>query len=287
MKMSRTMRLYYYAVLGAMGGLIGWQASNALGLSFWSNLYLSEIPVGGLIGLSIGVLIGFSEGLVSRRLLRILKSSLINGGLGLAGGAVGLPVAEALFQILGGGFPGRSLGWGVFGLLLGLAFGVTSASEIWKPALGGSLGGMLGGALLEGIGSLINNPLYGKALGLSLLGAAIGVFIALIALLLSKAWLEVISGKMQGSEFILDKFIRSGGPAAYLGSSALKADIVLPDPDIDPQHALLIGADTHFNLKDISLSGTFIGGKKIEQARLRSGQTIKIGQTELVYHERK
>jgi hypothetical protein len=31
------MRLYYYAVLGAMGGLIGWQASNAIGLSFWSN----------------------------------------------------------------------------------------------------------------------------------------------------------------------------------------------------------------------------------------------------------
>ena len=60
--MSRLMRLYYYAVLGAMGGLIGWQASNVVGLSFWSNIYLSEIVVGGLIGLSIGALIGLAEG---------------------------------------------------------------------------------------------------------------------------------------------------------------------------------------------------------------------------------
>jgi len=61
MTMSRSMRLYYYGVLGAMGGLIGWQASNMVGLSFWSSLYLSEIVVGGLIGFSIGALIGYRK----------------------------------------------------------------------------------------------------------------------------------------------------------------------------------------------------------------------------------
>ncbi|RLD03834.1 MAG: hypothetical protein DRI65_11995, partial [Chloroflexota bacterium] len=113
------MRLYYYAVLGAMGGLIGWQASNAIGLSFWSSLYLSEIVVGGLIGLSIGALIGFSEGLNSRNFLQILKSGLFSGGLGLIGGAIGLPIAEGLFLFLGGGILGRTIGWAVFGLLIG------------------------------------------------------------------------------------------------------------------------------------------------------------------------
>ena len=58
-------------------------------------------------------------------------------------------------------------------------------------------------------------------------------------------------------------------------------------PDIDPQHALLKGEDSHFNLKDLSLSGTFINGTKIEIAQLRKNQTVKIGNTELVYHERK
>ncbi|MCJ7715908.1 MAG: FHA domain-containing protein [Anaerolineales bacterium] len=285
--MSRTMRLYYYAVLGAMGGLIGWQASNVIGLSFWSNIYLSEIVVGGLIGLSIGALIGLSEGLNSRNFLQILKSGFFSGGLGLIGGAIGLPIAEGLFQLIGGGVMGRAIGWAVFGLLIGGSFAITSGSEAWKPALGGAMGGLLGGAVLESIRSLFPDPLYSKAIGLSLLGASIGIFIALIVLLLSRAWLEVTSGKMKGSEFILDKFVKKNGPSAFIGSSPLKSDIVLPDPDIAPQHALLKGEDSHFTLKDLSLTGTFINGQKIELTNLRKNQVIKIGNTELVYHERK
>ena len=281
------MRLYYYAVLGAMGGLIGWQASNTLGLSFWSNIYLSEIAVGGLIGLSIGTLIGLSEGLFSRNALQILKSGSFSGGLGLLGGAIGLPIAEGLFQFLGGEPWSRALGWAIFGLLIGGFSGVTSGSQAWKPALGGGIGGLLGGGLLESIRSLFPDPLIGKAIGLSTLGASIGIFIALIVLLLSRAWLEVTSGKMKGSEFILDKFIKKNGPSAFIGSSPLKSDIVLPDPDIAPQHALLKGEDSHFSLKDLSLTGTFINSKKIELANLRKNQAIKIGNTELVYHERK
>jgi hypothetical protein len=270
-----------------MGGLIGWQASNTIGLSFWSNLYLSEVLVGGLIGLSIGLLLGLAEGLGSRSPLRILKSAALNGGLGLIGGAIALPVAEGLFQSLGAGVLSRALGWGFFGALVGMAIGITGGTQVWKPVLGGGLGGLLGGVLLEGVRQLFSDPLYGKAVGLTLLGASIGIFIALIVLLLSQAWLEVISGKMKGSEFILDKFIKANGPSAFIGSSPLKSDIVLPDPDIAPQHALLKGMDSHFTLKDLSLSGTFINGNKIELAQLRANQTIKVGNTELVYRERK
>lgn len=285
--MSRSMRLYYYAILGAMGGLIGWQASNMVGLSLWSNLYFSEIVVGGLIGLSIGALIGLSEGLFSRNLLQILKSGFLSGALGFLGGAVGLPVAERLFQILGADAWSRAIGWAVFGLLIGGAFGITSGNQVWKPALGGGIGGLLGGSMLESVRSLFPDPLIGKAIGLTLLGASIGIFIALIVLLLSRAWLEVISGKMKGSEFVLDKFIKKNGPSAFLGSSPLKSDIVLPDPDIAPQHALLKGEDSHFTLKDLSLEGTFVNDQKIELTNLRKNQVIKIGNTELVYHERK
>lgn len=285
--MSRIMRLYYYSILGAMGGLIGWQTSNIVGLSFLSNLYASEILVGGLIGLSIGALIGLSEGLVSRNPIQILKSGLLSGGLGLLGGAIGLPVAEGLFQILGGEVWSRAIGWAVFGCMIGASFGITSGSELWKPILGGGIGGVLGGVILESTSYWFEDPLVGKAYGLGLLGASIGVFIALIVLLLSKAWLEVVSGKMKGSEFILDKFIKQNGPSAYIGSSPLKSDIVLPDPDIAPQHAMLKGADSHFLLKDMSLTGTLVNNRKIEQINLHNSQTIKMGNTELVYHERK
>lgn len=285
--MSRKMRMYYYGVMGGIGGLIGWQISNLLGLSFAKSIYLAEIVLGALIGLSIGALIGLAEGLVRCNLIHALKSALITGGLGLIGGAIGLPLSEVLFQLLGGGIVGRLLGWGVFGLVTGLAAGFTAGTQRWKGGLGGFLGGLLGGAFFTTTYSWFASTLFGKVIGFILLGASVGAFIALIAYILSKAWIEVKSGKLKGMEFILDKFLPNTGPSAFIGSDALKAEIVLPDPDVAPQHAMLKGMGTHFNLKDMSLSGTYVNNKKIEQVRLGNNQVVRIGNTELIYHEKR
>ncbi len=285
--MSRMMRVYYNGILGALGGAIGWQLSNLMGLSFTPNIYLSEVLIGALIGFCIGFSIGLGEGILTRQIIQTARASLIGGFLGVAGGAIGLPIAEGVFQLLGGGILSRIVGWGVFGVVIGVASGITGGSQVWKAALGGMLGGLLGSALLEAFRGGLKNPLLGKAAGLLLLGASIGVFIVLITYLLSRAWLEVKSGKMKGTEFILDKFMKKDGPSAILGSNALKADIVLPDPDIDPQHALLKGADTHFTLKDLSLKGTYVDNKRIEQVVLRNNQIIKIGNTDIIYHEKR
>ncbi|HUI87974.1 MAG TPA: FHA domain-containing protein [Anaerolineales bacterium] len=285
--MSRRMRTYFYAVLGAIGGLIGWQVSDMLGLSFTSSLYMSEAVVGALVGLCIGLFIGITEGLMTRNLIQAIKAGVVSGLLGLAAGAIGLPLSEFLFQSAGAGYFGRALGWGIFGLLIGLAEGVVGKSQIWKGMLGGLIGGALGGVLLEAVHNFLKDPLIGKASGLVLLGASVGAFISLIVVLLSRAWLEVTSGKLKGTEFILDKFMHAGGPAIAIGSSALKSEIVLPDPDIAPQHAMLTGDGKQFSVKDMSLSGTFINNKKIELARLVNGQRIRMGNTEMVYHEKR
>ncbi|MGD0575684.1 MAG: FHA domain-containing protein [Anaerolineales bacterium] len=285
--MSRRMRTYYYAVLGAMGGLAGWVISNLLGLSFTPSLYVSEALVGSLIGLCVGVLIGAAEGLVTLNLVHAARAGGFGALLGLLAGSVGLPLGELLFQSIGAGPVGRALGWALFGLLIGLAEGVGGRSQIWKGALGGFAGGLVGGALLEGSRGWLANPLLGKAVGLILLGASVGALIALIAVLLSRAWLEVVSGKLKGTEFILDKFMKPGGPSAVLGSDALKAEIALPDPDVAPQHAMLSGTGMHFVLKDMSTSGTFVNSRRIELATLSDRQRIRLGNTELVYHERR
>lgn len=285
--MNRRMRTYYYAILGAIGGLIGWQVSDLLGLSFVTNLYLSEVVVGALIGLIIGLFIGLTEGLLTQNMVQALKSGLFSALLGLVAGGIGLPLSEFLFQAVGAGLFGRALGWAIFGLLLGLAEGVVGKSQAWKGMLGGLIGGALGGVLLESAHNWLSDPLTGKAAGLVLLGASVGAFISLIVVLLSRAWLEVTSGKLKGTEFILDKFMRAGGPAVAIGSSPLKSEIVLPDPDIAPQHAMLTGDGMRFSLKDMSLAGTFINGKKIERTQLANGQKIRMGNTEMIYHEKR
>jgi hypothetical protein len=285
--MNRRMRTYYYAVFGAIGGLIGWQISNLLGLSFFKNIYLSEAVVGALMGLSIGLFIGITEGIVTRNLVQAGKAGLFSGLLGLVAGAIGLPFSEWVFQTVGAGFFGRAAGWGLFGLLIGLAEGVVGRSQVWKGMLGGLLGGSIGGTLLQGIQSLFKTSVVGKAIGLVLLGACAGAFISLIVVLLSRAWLEVKSGKLKGTEFILDKFMRAKGPAIAIGSSALKSEIVLPDPDIAPQHAMLTGDGAHFTIKDMSLSGTLINKRRIERTQLTNNCTIQMGNTEMVYHEKR
>ncbi len=95
------------------------------------------------------------------------------------------------------------------------------------------------------------------------------------------------SGKMKGTEFILDKFMKSRGPSIFIGSDALKSEIVLPDPDIAPQHAMLTGDGSAFEIKDMSMSGTFVNNRRIERAELGDRQTIKLGNTELIYHEKR
>jgi hypothetical protein len=285
--MNRRLRTYYYAGFGAIGGLIGWQISNLLGLSFIANIYFSEAIVGGLVGLSIGLLIGIVEGVLTRNLVKVGKSGLFSSLLGLLAGAIGLPLSEWLFQTVGAGIIGRALGWGLFGLMIGLAEGVFGGSQLWKGLLGGLLGGVIGGSLLEASRIMIKDSLVGKAIGLLLLGAAVGAFISVIVVLLARAWLEVTSGKLKGTEFILDKFVHTGGPAIAIGSSALKSEIVLPDPDIAPQHAMLTGDGSHFTLKDMSLSGTYINKNRIERAQLANNNTIHMGNTEMVYHEKR
>src|SRR6266498_1788632 len=99
--MNRNMRTYFYAVLGAIGGLIGWQISGLLGLSFVTNLYFSEMVVGALVGFSIGLLIGVTEGFITRNIVHASRAGLVGGLLGLVAGGIGLPLSEILFQIVG------------------------------------------------------------------------------------------------------------------------------------------------------------------------------------------
>lgn len=285
--MYRKWRAYYYAVFGAMGGLIGWQASNLIGLSIGSNLYLNEALAGALIGLSLGIPLGASRDILARSPLRAARAGLLGGALGLLGGALGLPLGELLFQAVGAGAFGRALGWGLFGGLIGLAEGVTGGTQAWKGALGGAIGGAIGGALLEASKGIGEDLIAGKAVGLVLLGACVGALIALIVVLLSRAWLEVTSGKLKGTTFILDKFMSQGGPSAIVGSSPLKSEIALPDPDVEPQHAMLVGGGSYFTLKDMSRSGTYLNGRKIEQSRIGDGQQVRLGNTTLRYHERR
>jgi len=113
--MSRFMRFYTYGLLGAIGGLFAWQASNLMGLSFTSNLFLSEAIVGAIMGLLIGFFIGLAEGVATQSILFGIRKSLLSALLGALGGAIALPLAEGVFLFVGGQAWTRPIGWAIFG----------------------------------------------------------------------------------------------------------------------------------------------------------------------------
>jgi len=231
--MSLRLKLFYGAIVGAWGGLLGWAILDLL-LRFESDQpYLDATVVGLVVGICIGALVGGFLGLMEGTVRRALSG--IGYGLvtGLVGGVIGLLVGQALFQALGGQDYGRVAGWAIFGLGIGMGEGLAhrSARGILYGSLGGLLGGALGGLAFTAIRNALERPTTGRAWGFALLGALIGFFAGLIPLLFRKAWLKVVSsGRDEGKEYIVEKGVTT------LGRSD-KCDMILTgDPGVQQVH---------------------------------------------------
>jgi hypothetical protein len=174
--MGRFLKIYFNAVFGGLGGLLGWMLFSEqirpetstlgqnefllfglvrLGNAYW---WLTAGMGGVLIGGSIGYFVASVDAILDRALLRFIRYAFVGVLLGGFGGMLGMLVGEYLnlaFQrILSqqaswGVVVPRALGWMVFGLLVGMSEGVAARSmnKISYGAIGGALGGVIGGAL--------------------------------------------------------------------------------------------------------------------------------------------
>jgi hypothetical protein len=63
-------------------------------------------------------------------------------------------------------------------------------------------------------------------------------------------------------------------------------DIVIPDPNASRRHAELARKEDGWWIRDLgSSNGTFVNGTLLKERRLRSGDRIRIGKTELEYQD--
>lgn len=61
-------------------------------------------------------------------------------------------------------------------------------------------------------------------------------------------------------------------------------ELVLPDPQVSARHAQIQRTPQGYVLTDLgSKNGTFVNGQQIQQALLRGGERLRVGQTELVF----
>jgi pSer/pThr/pTyr-binding forkhead associated (FHA) protein len=246
-------KLLYLMVFGAVGGVLAWFVNEPfISDDITRAVDWGEIALfGSVSGLFIGAMIGLATGLSLGTGKHILRAVALGAGVGAIGGWVGLTVGQILFGVLGATVPllglivGRILGWSAFGALIGLSEGLIARSpkRMRNGALGGAIGGALGGALFDflafTIGSVFGFALRAegeagapsRAVGLTLIGAGIGLFIGLLEWLTRAAWVRVLYGRNEGKDYPIDR------DGAYLGRDEL-ADVPLRgDPQVAPRHA--------------------------------------------------
>ena len=89
--------------------------------------------------------------------------------------------------------------------------------------------------------------------------------------------LFVIRGRDQGQRFVLE------GDELSIGRVAENA-VQLHDTEVSRQHAQLQTAGDSFVLRDLrSSNGTYVNGEAIREHRLRTGDLVQLGRTQLLY----
>src|SRR5437867_107746 len=219
--MDLLVRIYFHAVFGGLGGLLGWMLFGIFGDKNSSSPH--QLLLGGaFIGGLIGYLVVSVEAIRDQSLIRFCRAASFGVVLGEAGGAAGIFLGEQVNYFLvhqlltasrlrgAGEVLSRGLGWMLLGFAIGLSEGIAgrALATLLYGTVGGTIGGFVGG-LLFGLlkvvdkGSGGTRHVWGGAVGLVILGACIGAFSALVQGVFQPACLKVLRGWQEGREYPL------------------------------------------------------------------------------------
>ena len=251
---------------------------------------------GTLIGAGLSLLDSIWNG---RGILFTFCHTLIAAILAGTGGFVGGIIGEFLFSIH------NSLivaGWLFTGLLIGIAISTFeilisfsnsqtknfAISKALKCMAGGAMGGLLGGGIFYSV-LLLWVARFGPgifwtpaAIGFSVLGISIGLFIGLAQVLIKEAWVRVENGRWQGKELILAKSV------SIIGRKEGCEIALFGDRNLAPEHACIRKRENGFYLADLdSPDGTYLNKKRMkEETLLQSDDIIQAGATRLKFLEK-
>lgn len=304
--MALFQRMYFNAVFGGLGGLLGWllvavfcERTSASP----TEQIVQNLIKGAFIGGAIGYFVVSVEAIRDRSLLRFVRLASYGLVLGAFGGAIGIVIGDwintLLVARLGATSRGRGvfvatllargLGWGLLGLAIGLSEGIAarSAGKISYGILGGTLGGLMGGVLFALAYLLMADQAAASAiwgcLGLVILGATIGSLSALVQGVLQPASLRVLRGWQEGREYPLDKKQNQLGRDEH-------ADIALfRDMKVEKRHASIEREGQRYILKNrgAPATTTLVNNEPVpDRKELRDGDRIQLGNVLLRFQTR-
>jgi hypothetical protein len=303
-------RIYFNAVFGALGGLMGWMLFGVFGNKTAAIAELQMLLGGALIGGTIGYFVVSVEAIRDYSLVRFSRLATYGVVLGAIGGAIGMllgnlintGVVTIVTQLTGsntglvallGGMLARGLGWMLLGIAIGASEGIAARSlgKFSYGSIGGALGGLIGGALfglfyLRGVQAGQTGTLGGYAtgaLGLIILGACIGSLSAFVQGVMQPASVKVLRGWQEGREYPLDR------QASLLGRDE-HADIALfRDMKVEKRHAFIRRDGNRFILvnNNAPVENTRVNEEPVaREIDLKDGDRIQLGNVVLRFQMR-
>ena len=285
--MSKALQIYYSAIFGALGGLVGWWVVGSVATQTW-DMWGAALFVGGGLGTALGALVAAADGaMVKGKPARALRDGILGGLAGLLAGAIGMLAAQATFLALQGDWEGRTLSWMLLGGLIGAGDLLVSRrpQRALYAVVGGLTGGLVGGLLYEGLTRLFlatsgSAQIWIGGLGLVIVGACIGALIPLARQVFARGELRVLRGEQAG---LVREVTDTTSIGRYDGN-----DLYLPDAGVAWRHAVVRRAGDGFELAVLpEIDGTArIGERSLGPGTaqpLQSGDRITIGCAELEF----
>ena len=274
---------YDLALAGAVGAVFGLFLYVELphAASVWVRDTIAGVAIGGTIGFFLNAAGPFRDG----AWLKLSRSATWGTLAGALGGAAGLLLGEVVIGLFKGGLIGRALSWAVLGLGIGISQGIADRSRqrLIFGLIGGGAGGFVGGYLFEWLRQALGNRYsLSQGLGIVILGAGLGLFLALVEQALRRAWVQVLRGRQEGRAYLLARRISA------LGLDERAEVGLFGDPTVARRHAEIEAAGRGYLLRNHAPSGrTRVNGVVVDTERpLADGDRIELGQTMLVFRQR-
>lgn len=248
----------------------------------------------GVRGVIIAVLLAIAVPLTENNMQAVIINGSVGAALGLLGGVAAAFVTSGIQQAVAGAaadsaqqFLATVAIWGAMGLFLTLAPGVVmrNAKKLVIGLTGGLIGGLVGGVLFEPIRNMElfgNSSRFPELVAMIAIGVLAGLSTGLIEDAAKTGWVKVVQGLIAGKQFILYR------NPTFIGAGPDCQIYLFKDPKVGKRHAAIHIVPGGYEIEDLPLGApTLVNGKATKRTRLKNGDRVQIGATQLVFMEKR
>lgn len=270
---SETISLVFFAIIAAVVGL---------GIGAADGLMCRLMRRAVLCG-AAGLLVGFVGGFVSSLLANLVYTPISMAAAAMTDATGELTTMGFLTQI-----GGRSLGWALAGMTMGLGQGLAlrSGKLLLYGFLGGLIGGLIGGLLFDPIQKFLVpetaiSAHWARFAGIVVVGTFVGLMIGIVELLARDAWLNMVRGPLAGKEFLIFKDL------VKVGASPSSDIYLFNDDEVAEQHAVIRAVADNYEIESVNQNVVLVNSRPTTRTKLRHGDQIKLGSTVFAFQRRR